>query len=115
MAGIFDRMNRPGTGETEKTLTPNFLCGILTMRVANTRNNAALLTAINDELAPDANLDAAAQQDMLDIADYIDDGTGEAGKVARLSRFCYVAGIWEQGWAGITESEARTMTGVTFS
>ena len=52
--------------------------------------------------------------DLLAIADYIDAGTGEAGKVARLHRFTAVAGIWETGQGGITEAEARQMTGVTF-
>ena len=115
MAGIFDRMNHQGTGPGEVTLAPAFLCGILMMKVAGVRNNAQLLTETNNALAPGSPLDSEAEQDLLDVVGYIDAGTGESGKMARLDRFCAMAGIWETGLAGVTEAEARTMSGATFT
>ena len=115
MAGIFDRMNHPGTGESEVTMAPAFMCGVLMMSVAGIRTGPQLLAEINATLEPGPPLDSEAQDDLVDIAAYINSGTGEAGKMARLDRFCATAGIWETGLAGITEAEARTMTGVTFT
>ena len=115
MAGIFDRMNHQPHSLDERRLAPAFMCGVLMMRVAGIRTNAQLLNEINAALAPGPPLDAVSQTDLTAIAAYIDAGTGEAGKMARLDRFCAMAGIWETGLAGITEAEARIMSGVTFA
>lgn len=112
MAGIFDIMNHPGTGEGEVTLAQSFFDGLFLMAVAGIRTNQQLReiteSAIGRTLSPDE------ISDLLAVASYIQAGTGEAGKIARLHRFNAVAGIWETGQGGVTESEARAMTGVTF-
>lgn len=108
-------MNHQPPPVDERRLAPAFLDGVLLMKVAGVRTNAQLLAEINAALAPGDPIDAEAQQDLLDIVGYIEAGTGEAGQIARLHRMSSVAGIWETGLAGITEAEARTMTGVTFT
>lgn len=115
MSGVFDRMNHQPPPVSERRLAPAFMCGTLMMSVAGIRTNQQLLGNINDALLPGDPLDAEATQDLLDVVAYITAGTGEAGKMARLDRFCAMAGIWETGLSDITEAEARTMSGVTYT
>ena len=113
MAGIFDIMNHPGTGEGDVTLAQSFFDGLFLMYVAGIRTTAELRTITETQLG--RSLTSEEASDLLAVANYINAGAGEAGVIARLHRFNAVAGIWETGQGGITEAEARTMTGVTFS
>ncbi len=115
MSGIFDRMNRQGKPLGEVTIAPANLQGLLLLKLSGLRTNAQLRDDVNASLAPGPVLSVVAETELLDFASYISSGTGEAGQLARLSRIHAVAGIWETGQGSITEAEARTMTGVTFS
>lgn len=109
MAGIFQAMNNPGTGELERTVPPSFLNGLFMMKVAEIRSNAQLLGLLETQLGRAATPDEIS--DLQAIATFIEAGTGEAGKVARLQRIKAVADIWETGQGGISEAEARAMMG----
>lgn len=113
MSGIFGIMNHPGTGESEVTLPQSFFDGLFLMYVAGVRTPQQLRDVA--ETALGRSLTSEEASDLLDVANYIASGSGESGKIARLHRFNAVAGIWETGQGGITEAEARTMTGVIFS
>ena len=115
MSGIFDRMNNPAVPGETKSLSPAFLSGVLILKNSGLRNEAQLLADINAQLDAGNPLDAEAQQDLIDVAGYIAAGTGEAGQVSRLHRLESAAGIWETGQGSITEAEARTITGVTYT
>lgn len=113
MPGIFDVINNPNTPEGQRTAAPSFMDGLLLMKVSGIRTDAELRTLLESEI--ERTLTADEISDLVAIASYIAAGTGEAGKVARLHRFTAVCGIWETGQGGITESEARAMTGVPFN
>lgn len=113
MPGIFDAINNPNSGENDITVPPSFMDGLFLMSVAGIRTNAQLKTLLETELQ--RSITADEQQDLTEILSYINAGVGESGKIARLHRFTAVAGIWETGQGAITESEARTMTGVPFT
>jgi hypothetical protein len=113
MAGIFDVINNQNTPEGARTAAASFMDGLFLMKVSGIRTNAELRAILESEI--ERTLTAEEIQDLLDVVTYIEAGTGESGKVARLHRFTAVAGIWETGQGNITEAEARAMTGVTFS
>ena len=109
MAGIFDIMNHPGTGENDITLPQSFFDGLFLMSVAGIRTSAQLRTLIEDKMG--RTLLQAEIDDLTAVIAYVQAGTGEAGKIARLHRFTSVSGIWETGQGNITEAEARMMMG----
>lgn len=109
MAGIFDVINNPNNTESSITVSPAFVGGIFMMSIAGIRTNGQLRTLLETEL--DRTLVQAEIDDFTDLVTFIAAGTGEEGKVARLTRVVAVCRLWETGQGGISESEARTMMG----
>lgn len=106
-------MNNASAGESDIQVAPSFLSGLFVMKIAGIRTDAQLRTVFESEIGRVATTDEIS--DLLAIIAYIDAGLTTEAKSARLAQFNAVAGIWETGQSGITEAEARTLTGATFT
>lgn len=115
MAGLWDYINGP---IAEVTLPHyDFCTAIFAVRVGDrtpvqVRN---LLNALLAQQDPTVQLDAHAEQDLVDINNYIAAGTGETGQMVRWLRVCSVLSAWERNVMQLTEAESRAQTGVTFT
>ena len=111
MAGLWSRINRPGN--TGETLNSSDVCDtIWNFRLGNITVGQAI--AVLNSLLDDP-LDAHAQQDLVDMSNYISEGTGETGHVVRWTRICQEIRSQERNIYGITEQQSRDNTGVTFT
>jgi hypothetical protein len=115
MSGIFDYVNRPNMGEAEESLSPFFVSGVVAMNVTGEATNEQSLSAANDELGASGPMDAAAQQDFLEIIAWNQVGTG----TDKRSKFSTVQIFFLTFEFGIgNESQIRAMfaaQGLVFS
>lgn len=114
MAGLWDRINRPGNGgENDPTLVATDVCDTLWQVRLGNITPAQAITVLNGVL--NAPLDAHAQQDLIDMDTYISQGTGETGQVARWTRICQELASQERNIHSIDEATSRSNTGVTYT
>lgn len=111
MPGIFERIN--GSAGNDAKLSPEVLTTAVWLRVAGSRTGGQLLTGLNSIL--DSDLNAQAQQDMLDIVAYVEAGSTIEQKTNRLAWIRNVLAGYETGVFNITEAEARTAMQVNWT
>ena len=111
MAGLFDRLSKPNTQPGVRFIRVSTMTGAIWLYAVNERTKFSLLQNLNDELDPDPPLSAEAQDDLLDMAKFIDGTTGINDTVperfARGASLLPALGSWETGANDITEQEIR--------